>query len=71
MNTQITVVRPMQFTKPVGATASIYLLKSDEAKPGDHIKITDREGNSLNIARVNRIENNNGGSLTAHLVMIA
>ena len=66
----IKLVRPSGKIKTIGATSELYKSKLPSVEIGDDAEITDREGNTLNIARVTNITNENGTD-TIHIVMIA
>lgn len=70
MSTMLKLVRPSGKTKPIGETSEIYLSKLQTANIGDIAEITDREGITLNIARINDITIENG-TRTAKIIMLA
>lgn len=66
----ITFVRPSGKIKAVGETSEVFKSKFDDVEIGDEAEVTDREGNTLNIARVTGFATENGID-TIHIVMIA
>lgn len=64
------LVRPSGKVKPIGATSEIYLSNLQDANVNDVAEITDREGVTLNIARITEITKDNG-TRTALIVMVA
>ena len=64
------LVRPSGKVKPIGATSEIFLSRIQTANIGDIADITDREGITLNIARINDITIENG-TRTAKIIMLA
>ena len=66
----IKLVRPSGKVKTIGETSEVFKSKLQSVEIGDDAEITDREGNTLNIARVTNITNVNGTG-TIHIVMIA
>lgn len=64
------LVRPSGKIKPIGATSEIFLSRVQDVNIGDIAEVTDREGITLNIARVNNITEERG-TRTAHIIMLA
>lgn len=70
MSTMLKLVRPSGKTKPIGATSEIFLSQLQDVNVGDIAEVTDRDGITLNIARVNDITSENG-TRTAKIIMLA
>lgn len=66
----IALVRTSGKTKPIGSTSEVFKSRLHDVQIGDIVEITDREGETLNVARVDDITNENGAD-TLHIVMIA
>jgi hypothetical protein len=66
----IKLVRHTGKIKTVGETSEVFKSKLQSVEIGEDAEIIDPEGNTLNIARVTNITNENGTD-TIHIVMIA
>lgn len=66
----IRLVRLSGKIKTIGETSEVFNSRLQSVKIGDDAEIIDPEGNTLNIARVTDLTNNNGID-TMHIVMIA
>lgn len=66
----IKLIRHSGKIKTIGETSELFKSKLQCVEIGEDAEIIDLEGNTLNIARVTNITNENGND-TIHIVMIA
>ena len=64
-------VRPSGKIKPIGEQSEVFKSRTQDAKTGDLAEITDREGATLNIARVDEITTDGDGCEVLRITMIA
>ncbi|MEP7135804.1 MAG: hypothetical protein ABI904_12815 [Chloroflexota bacterium] len=65
------LVRPSGKVKPIGVTSEIFLSTLQDLEVREIVEVTDSEGATLNIARVNKITKNKSGTGTAKIIMLA